>query len=301
VPGPVDVRDGELVYAVDVLGGHKTGTTSTSATTAGAPRRSRGARVLDAFCYDGLFGVLAALGGAREVLCSTSPKPRSRARGRTPSATACSRACASSARTRCATCASASARASAGTSSSLDPPAFARNKTELAGAERGYRELNLRALRLLDPGGALVSASCSHAVRPELFLAFLARAAHDAGRSVWLEELAGAVARPPAPRDAAGIAVPQVRVPARRLSPPRLEASCRASYTRRFAERIRELRQAILVNGRPIRSRRARPSPSSCARSSSPATASRSSATARSCAAPTTRAAGSPRAIGSRS
>jgi 23S rRNA (cytosine1962-C5)-methyltransferase len=74
----------------------------------------------------------------------------------------------------------------------VDPPAFARNKAELEGAERGYRELNLRALRLVEPGGHMVSASCSHAMKTEHFVQVLAQAAHLSGRSVYLEELLGA-------------------------------------------------------------------------------------------------------------
>jgi 23S rRNA (cytosine1962-C5)-methyltransferase len=74
----------------------------------------------------------------------------------------------------------------------LDPPPFARRRGELAGAERGYRELNLRALRLLEPGGRLVSASCSHAVSAARYVELLAEAARDAGRAAWLEDLRGA-------------------------------------------------------------------------------------------------------------
>jgi 23S rRNA (cytosine1962-C5)-methyltransferase len=74
----------------------------------------------------------------------------------------------------------------------VDPPAFARNKREVAGAERGYVELNRRALELLQPGGHLVSASCSYNVLPNDFISFLAAASRLAKRDFWLEELAGA-------------------------------------------------------------------------------------------------------------
>ena len=73
----------------------------------------------------------------------------------------------------------------------VDPPAFARSKKEVAGAERGYVELNRRALELLRPGGTLVSASCSHNVRAEAFVEFLASASRSARRELWLEELYG--------------------------------------------------------------------------------------------------------------
>ena len=70
----------------------------------------------------------------------------------------------------------------------LDPPAFAKAKKNLAGAMRGYKELNLRALKMLRPGGVLVTCSCSHAVGEEDFLAMLTEAAQDAHRSVRIIE-----------------------------------------------------------------------------------------------------------------
>lgn len=62
----------------------------------------------------------------------------------------------------------------------LDPPAFAKNKASLAGAARGYKEINLRAMKMLADGGILVSCSCSQAMAPELFLNTLREAAGDA-------------------------------------------------------------------------------------------------------------------------
>lgn len=70
----------------------------------------------------------------------------------------------------------------------LDPPAFAKNRGALAGALRGYKEINLRALRLLNPGGVLITCSCSYHVGEELFLGMLKEAARDAGRQVQIVE-----------------------------------------------------------------------------------------------------------------
>ncbi|MGD0798879.1 MAG: class I SAM-dependent methyltransferase, partial [Acidobacteriaceae bacterium] len=80
----------------------------------------------------------------------------------------------------------------------LDPPAFAKSKRAAEGALRGYKELNLRALRMLSPGGTLVSCSCSHHVSIEDFLAVLRSAAADANRRVQLLELRGAAPDHPA-------------------------------------------------------------------------------------------------------
>jgi 23S rRNA (cytosine1962-C5)-methyltransferase len=70
----------------------------------------------------------------------------------------------------------------------LDPPAFAKNRGAVEAALRGYKEINLRAMRLLAPGGALITCSCSYHVGEDLFLATLADAARDAGRTMQLVE-----------------------------------------------------------------------------------------------------------------
>jgi 23S rRNA (cytosine1962-C5)-methyltransferase len=65
----------------------------------------------------------------------------------------------------------------------LDPPAFAKNRDSVPAAQRGYKEINLRALKLLKPGGFLVTCSCSYHIPEALFLQILAEAAIDARRS----------------------------------------------------------------------------------------------------------------------
>jgi len=73
----------------------------------------------------------------------------------------------------------------------LDPPAFAKTRSAVPGALRGYKEINLRAMRLLKPGGTLVSASCSFHVRRPEFVEAVTAAARDSGRTlVLLEHLA---------------------------------------------------------------------------------------------------------------
>jgi 23S rRNA (cytosine1962-C5)-methyltransferase len=70
----------------------------------------------------------------------------------------------------------------------LDPPAFAKSRSALAGALRGYKEINLRALRLLRAGGILVSCSCSQALEEPQFQRMIAAAAQDAERRLYLLE-----------------------------------------------------------------------------------------------------------------
>ena len=73
----------------------------------------------------------------------------------------------------------------------LDPPAFARAQRALPTALRGYKELNLRALKMLRPGGVLVTCSCSYHVSREDFLEMLRAAAADARRSARVLEVRG--------------------------------------------------------------------------------------------------------------
>lgn len=70
----------------------------------------------------------------------------------------------------------------------LDPPAFAKNRDAIPAAQRGYKEINLRAMKLLKPGGYLVTCSCSYHINEPLFLQIVAEAANDARRSVVVAE-----------------------------------------------------------------------------------------------------------------
>lgn len=73
----------------------------------------------------------------------------------------------------------------------LDPPAFAKTKRDLDSAMRGYKELNLRALKMLRPGGTLITCSCSYHVSQANFLEMLSSSALDAHRTVRLLEARG--------------------------------------------------------------------------------------------------------------
>ncbi|HEU4524100.1 MAG TPA: class I SAM-dependent rRNA methyltransferase [Gemmatimonadales bacterium] len=73
----------------------------------------------------------------------------------------------------------------------LDPPAFAKSRASVPDALRGYREVNLRAMRCLAPGGSLLTASCSFHVRLPDFLGMLAQAAGDSGRRIRVRSILG--------------------------------------------------------------------------------------------------------------
>jgi 23S rRNA (cytosine1962-C5)-methyltransferase len=70
----------------------------------------------------------------------------------------------------------------------LDPPAFAKNRASVEGAVRGYKEINLRAMRLLEPGGTLITSTCSYHMSEEAFLNVIADAGADARRAVQIIE-----------------------------------------------------------------------------------------------------------------
>ena len=70
----------------------------------------------------------------------------------------------------------------------LDPPAFAKNRASVRGAARGYKEINLRALKMLEPGGVLITCTCSYHMPEEMFLEIITDAGLDARRRLQLVE-----------------------------------------------------------------------------------------------------------------
>jgi len=191
--GPIVVREGDVLYEVDVFEGHKTGAyLDQRDNRLATARRAAGRTVLDAFSYDGLFAIQAAVAGAERVLCleqnqaAIARLKRNAERNNVADRVQVERAqCMQELRDR----AEGDERFGLVI---LDPPAFARNRRELKGAERGYVEVNRRGLALVEDSGTLVSASCSFAVRQDAFLGFIQKAALLAGRDIWLEELRGA-------------------------------------------------------------------------------------------------------------
>jgi 23S rRNA (cytosine1962-C5)-methyltransferase len=191
VPREVEVREGGVRYLVAPWEGQKTGAfldQRPNRLLAGEVTRP-GARTLDCFTYHGSFALHLA-GRAGSVLAldsSVEALERARANAalnglnnlefREADAFEALRAMAR-ARERFDTIV-------------LDPPAFAKSRATVAGAIRGYREINLRAMRCLAPGGVLLTASCSFHVRLPEFLAMLAEAAGDSGRRIHLRGVLG--------------------------------------------------------------------------------------------------------------
>jgi 23S rRNA (cytosine1962-C5)-methyltransferase len=202
--GQLMVDEGGLRYAVDLLGGHKTGhylDQRDNRLRAAQLIRELGtngfcppqeARVLDVFSYDGLFGLLAAKAGAKDVLCldqSASAGERVLANAQTNDVEGIVRF------EKVNAMRDLGRRVEAGESWDvviLDPPAFARSKRELAGAMRGYGELFRRGLQLLNKGGFLVAASCSYNMKVDAFHEVLVKSARDAKVTAHLIDIHGA-------------------------------------------------------------------------------------------------------------
>ncbi|MEO6401454.1 MAG: class I SAM-dependent rRNA methyltransferase [Vicinamibacteria bacterium] len=180
VPASVEIREGEVTLSVDVIGGQKTGTfLDQSANHVHFGRLARG-RVLDAFCHDGGFGLQAAKNpGVKEVVAvDISADALTRAQ---TNATHNGVTLQTLEENVFDFLTDEVAGGSRYDSIALDPPAFAKTKTARDAAWRGYKEINRRALQLLQPGGVLLTCSCSHHVSEDEFEGVVASAAADSG------------------------------------------------------------------------------------------------------------------------
>ena len=178
-----EIRENGVYYAVDVENGQKTGFfLDQKYNRLAVAKLAKGRRVLDCFTHTGSFALNAALGGAAHVTAVDV------------SAAAVEMARANAARNGLTDRMDFLAadvfellpklEAQGGRPYDfiiLDPPAFTKSRKTVCSAERGYKEINLRAMRLLPRGGYLATASCSHFMPNELFEKMLRSAARDAG------------------------------------------------------------------------------------------------------------------------
>lgn len=185
-PAELIIREGDLFLRVDPWRGQKTGAFLDQVENHAAAAACLRGRVLDAFTYNGGFGLHAARRAA-QVVCVDS------------SAAALETLSGNAARNGLTTVVGIEANVfdflkSADQSGErfdgviLDPPAFAKNRAEVESGVRGYKEINLRAMKLLNPGGWLVTCSCSYHVTEDLFLDVVAAAAADVRRRFRLVE-----------------------------------------------------------------------------------------------------------------
>jgi 23S rRNA (cytosine1962-C5)-methyltransferase len=146
-------------------------------------------RALDVFSYHGSFALHLARGADSVTAVDSSAQALERARANAARNGIASLACVEADAFEFLR--DASARGEQFDVIALDPPALAKNRGSIAGALRGYKELNLRAMRLLAPGGMLFTASCSYHVTKPMFLDVVREAAADSQRPMILRALTG--------------------------------------------------------------------------------------------------------------
>ncbi|MBI2828944.1 MAG: class I SAM-dependent rRNA methyltransferase [Acidobacteria bacterium] len=186
VPASVVAREGPIEYAVDLRTGQKTGLFLDQRENREAAARYARGRLLDCFSYSGGFALRLArrCPEAEAVDISADAVARIRAnaeRNGVPHLEAREANVFDELRRL--------ERAGAQYDTIvLDPPAFAKHKASIPNARAGYKEINLRAMRLLAPGGYLITCSCSYNVNEEMFAAMLHEAAVDSHTPVAIVE-----------------------------------------------------------------------------------------------------------------
>jgi 23S rRNA (cytosine1962-C5)-methyltransferase len=178
----VRIRMNGLAFEADLLGGQKTGVYLDQRENYVAAARYAHGRVLDCFTSSGGFAMHAASRCEHVRAVDSSAAALGLAR-RNASANGIANIDFSEADVFDLLASEAHGRQSYSTVI-LDPPAFAKSRTAVEAAARGYKEINLRALRLLGAGGTLVTCSCSHHMSEARLLEVVAAAALDAGRTL---------------------------------------------------------------------------------------------------------------------
>jgi 23S rRNA (cytosine1962-C5)-methyltransferase len=203
VPDRVEMTENGVRYLVDVKFGQKTGFFLDQKENRAAIRPlAEGARVLDCFCHNGSFALNAAKYGAADVLgVDISEEAVAVARenallNHLPAAGFEAANCFDLLR-------GLSDKKERFDLVILDPPAFTKTRAALASALRGYKEINLRGMKLTRPGGFLVTCSCSQHVSPQAFSDMINEAARDSKTKLRLVENRGQAhdhpVLPPAP------------------------------------------------------------------------------------------------------
>ena len=182
--GPVEIEENGGRFAIDVLGGQKTGWFFDQRDNrAWVARLASGVRVLDLYTYGGGFAVAAALGGASSVLALDRSEPALASAAASAELSGVAATCTFK---RGEVFAELEGRAKGEERWDVviaDPPAFVKSRKDLASGTRGYRKLTRLAAQVTAPGGYLFVASCSHNVDLPLFSEQVARGLADAGRS----------------------------------------------------------------------------------------------------------------------
>lgn len=192
VPGSVPVEVGGFGLEVDLLGGQKTGLfLDQRENRRRAEARASGRRVLDLFCYQGAFSRNALKGGATAAIAVDESADALRVAVADAAADGLTGLTTQQANVFDFVRAQRDAHVQHDLIV-LDPPAFAKSRREVEGAERGYRDLNRQALRVLAPHGFLVTCTCSHHVTLPRFEEIVRQAAAGLPFRVMLRQRIGA-------------------------------------------------------------------------------------------------------------
>lgn len=192
VPDEILVREGNLVHLVNLRGGQKTGHfLDQRENRLAAAAYAAGRRVLDCFCHTGGFGLAAAAAGAESVHGVDIDADALSLAERNAALNGLSERCRFERAEAFDFLRRAVEEGRRYDLIVLDPPAFTKSRLRVDQALRGYKEINLRGIRLLEAGGILVTCSCSHHVSHEVFLDTVRAAAADAGREMRLLERRG--------------------------------------------------------------------------------------------------------------
>ncbi|MBA3649174.1 MAG: class I SAM-dependent rRNA methyltransferase [Chitinophagales bacterium] len=180
----IEITENGVRLMMDIENGQKTGFFLDQKDNREALKYiSGGAEVLDCFCYTGSFSLFALKFGAHKVI------------GLDASESAISQARENALLNNFSNCEFKVANAfdqlplwvkehKIFDVVILDPPAFTKNRSGIESAIRGYKEINLRAMRLIRSGGFLVTFSCSHFIDPSMFFELVSQAAADAGKTI---------------------------------------------------------------------------------------------------------------------
>lgn len=182
-PEAIEIQENGLLFGVDIEGGQKTGFFLDQRESRAVVRDlSAGKRVLNCFAYTGGFSVYAARGGAKEVVSVESSEPAVEMGRKNFERNGL--------RAEQSVWVQTDVFDYLRTTKKefdlivLDPPAFCKNKNQVQDAARGYKDINLQALKQLPKGGLLLTFSCSSYITPDLFQKIIFGAASDAKRDV---------------------------------------------------------------------------------------------------------------------
>ena len=192
ITGEIIINEKTYRYLADLGSGQKTGHfLDQRLNRMVVASYAKGLSMLDCFCHTGMFGIISALAGADSVVGVDIDAKSLRIAEKNAELNMVGAKCRFVEANAFDFLRAAVEKKEKFSLIVLDPPAFTKSKSRVEQALRGYKEINRRALQLLDKGGILVTCSCSHHISLELFQDVIFAAAADTGRQLRLRERRG--------------------------------------------------------------------------------------------------------------